>query len=138
MQGHPIYVLIDLRVKNDAILEDSAVACKRFICCTLTILYIRCSTVGQAPYVASISDLGMHIYFGTLCLSKYGALVISIGLGPPYHTIYSKQTYYYTYCKERGYNCPSELAAIHMFLSACCSIQCCVKVLIQTCHGEPK
>ena len=59
---------------------------ERFACCALTIQYNICSTVGQS--IASISDLGEHIYLGASYLGKYAALVVYIGYGPPYHTIY--------------------------------------------------
>ena len=38
--------------------------------------------------IASISELGEHIYLGALRLGKYDALIIYIGYGPPYCTIY--------------------------------------------------
>ena len=59
---------------------------ERFACCTLTIQYIICSTVGQS--IASISDLGKHIYLGASCLDKYDASVTYIGYRPPYRTMY--------------------------------------------------
>ena len=62
--------------------------------CALTIQYI-CSTVGRS--IASISDLGEHIYLSALHLSKYGASVVYIGYGPPYRTTYS--TYVLRICK---------------------------------------
>ena len=55
---------------------------ERFTCCTLTIQYIICSTVGMS--IASISDLGEHIHQGTKRRGKYDASVY----GPPYRTIY--------------------------------------------------
>ena len=48
------------------------------------ILYV--ASVGWS--IASISNLGEHIYLGDSCLGKYAALVVYIGYGPPYHTIY--------------------------------------------------
>ena len=57
-----------------------------FVCCALTIQYNICSMIGRS--IASISDLGKHIYLGTSHLGKYDALVLYIGYGPPYRTIY--------------------------------------------------
>ena len=37
---------------------------ERFACCTLTIQYIICGTIGWS--IASISDLGEHIYLGRI------------------------------------------------------------------------
>ena len=53
-----------------------------FACCALTIQYTICSTVGWS--IASISDLGGHIYLGASCLSKYVASgsYIYISCGP--------------------------------------------------------
>ena len=47
-------------------------------CCALTIQYSIYSTVGRS--IASIYDLGAHIYLGASCLSKYvSASVVYIG-----------------------------------------------------------
>ena len=63
---------------------------ERFTCCALTVQYIICSTVGQS--IASISDLGEHIYLSASHLGKYDASVVYIGYGPPYRTIYITYT----------------------------------------------
>ena len=61
---------------------------KRFICCALTIQYVIYSTVGRS--IASIYDLGAHIYLSALRLDKYGTLrVWYIGYGLPYRTIFT-------------------------------------------------
>ena len=44
---------------------------ERFTCCTLTIQYIICILVGRS--VASISNIGKHIYLGASHLGKYVA-----------------------------------------------------------------
>ena len=59
---------------------------KWFACCTFTIQYSICSTIGQ--FIAFISDLGEHIYLGASHLSKYDASVGYISYGPSYCTIY--------------------------------------------------
>ena len=38
--------------------------------------------------IASISDLRMHIFLGSLHLGKYGTSVVYINYEPPYRTIY--------------------------------------------------
>ena len=50
---------------------------KRFVCCALIVLY---STVGRS--IASISDIGEHIYLGASRLGRIYRLY-----GPPYRTI---------------------------------------------------
>ena len=59
---------------------------ERFACCALITQYIIYSTIGRS--IASISDLGGHIYLGASRLGKYIASAVYIGYGPPDHTTY--------------------------------------------------
>ena len=60
---------------------------ERFACCALTMQYIICSTVGRS--ITSISNLGEHIYLGTLCLGKYDVSVMyQLWTSLPYYTYY--------------------------------------------------
>ena len=59
---------------------------KRFVCCALTIVYSIYNTVGQS--IASIYDLS-GIFTSALRASvNMSPLVVYIGYGPPYRTIY--------------------------------------------------
>ena len=75
----------------------TAAACKK-VCMlhTYHTLYYIYSTVGGS--IASLSDLGVHIYLGTLCLGKYGASdVYTYWLWTSLLTIYITYTVSHTY-----------------------------------------
>ena len=59
---------------------------KRFVCCTLTIVYSIYNTVGRS--IASIYDLGGIFTSALRTLVNMSPRVVYIGYGPPYCTIY--------------------------------------------------
>ena len=68
-------------VINGVVLDYSFVARKKVhLLCSHHTVYIIHSTLGRS--IASISDLGVHIYLGSLHLRR-----ICVGYGPPYQTI---------------------------------------------------
>ena len=64
---------------------------KRFVCCTLTIVYSIYNMVGQS--ITSIYDLGGIFTSVLRALVNMSPLVVYIGYGPPYRTMYITYTY---------------------------------------------